>query len=163
MRKYQFWALEMLGWFLWILVSALLNKSLIKKWDVVLSGSCACLYSLSQYKRTLACLAQPMELWSCSMQAKKTGKKCIFCLRQTASGLYRLSHTNALHDNQFYKPKDHSMKFSQKNLKFRFWFCLPSVNSLPSHGPSWMNHNKISESSKHEFCHVINAILHSSV
>ena len=38
------------------------TKWLIKKCDVVLSGSCACLYSLSQYKRTLACLAQPMEL-----------------------------------------------------------------------------------------------------
>ena len=34
------------------------TKWLIKKWDVVLSGSCACLYFLSHYKRTLACLMQ---------------------------------------------------------------------------------------------------------
>ena len=32
------------------------TKLLIKKWNVVLIGSCACLYSLSQYKRILACL-----------------------------------------------------------------------------------------------------------
>ena len=34
------------------------TKWLIKKWDVVLSGSCACLYSLFQYKMILACLVQ---------------------------------------------------------------------------------------------------------
>ena len=33
------------------------SKSPIKKWDVLLIGSCACLYSLSQYKRILVCLA----------------------------------------------------------------------------------------------------------
>ena len=36
------------------------TKSLIKKGDVVLSGSFAWRYSLSQYKRTLAYLHQPM-------------------------------------------------------------------------------------------------------
>ena len=36
------------------------TKWLIKKWDVVLSGSCACLYSLSQHKRILACLVGNM-------------------------------------------------------------------------------------------------------
>jgi hypothetical protein len=35
------------------------TMSLIKKLDLVLSSSCACLYSLSQYKRILACLVYP--------------------------------------------------------------------------------------------------------
>ena len=35
------------------------TKSLIKKWDVVLTGSFSCLYFLSQYKRgILVCLAK---------------------------------------------------------------------------------------------------------
>ena len=59
----------------------------------------------------------------------KTGKKCVFCvfrlvlsLCQTASKPYRLSHTNALCINQFYKPKDQSIKFSWKNIKnWRSW------------------------------------------
>ena len=35
---------------------------------------------------------------------------------------YRLSHINALHINQFYWPKDQSMKFSQKNIEnWPFW------------------------------------------
>ena len=37
------------------------TKSLIKKWDVVLGGSFAWRYSLSKYKRTLACLASMTE------------------------------------------------------------------------------------------------------
>ena len=71
----------------------------------------------------------------------KTGKKCIlgvfrlflsFCW--TASQLYRLSQTNALRINQFYLPKDQSMKFSWKNIEnwqspkndfcLVFWFLV---------------------------------------
>ena len=59
----------------------------------------------------------------------KTGKKCVFCvfrlvlsLCQTASKPYRLSHTNALCINQFYKPKDQSIKFSWKTIEnWRSW------------------------------------------
>ena len=55
-------------------------------------------------------------------------------LCQTASQLYRLSHTNALRINQFYQPKDQSMKFSWKNIEnwrspendfcLVFWFSV---------------------------------------
>ena len=38
------------------------TKSLIKKGDVVLSGSFAWRYSLSHYKGTLACLVLPMKV-----------------------------------------------------------------------------------------------------
>jgi hypothetical protein len=59
----------------------------------------------------------------------KTGKKCIFGVFRlflgscrTASQPYRLSHVNALRINQFYEPKDQSMKFSQKNIEnWRSW------------------------------------------
>ena len=61
--------------------------------------------------------------------SSKTGKKCIFCifrlflpLCQTASWPHRLSYINGLCINQSYKPKDGSVKFSQKNLEnWRFW------------------------------------------
>ena len=56
--------------------------------------------------------------------SSKTGKKCIFCvfrlflsLHRTASGPYRLSHTNALRINQSYTSKDQSQKFSRKNIE----------------------------------------------
>ena len=71
----------------------------------------------------------------------KTGKKCIFCvfrpflsLCRTASRPYRLSHIAALRINQFYYPKDRSIKFSQKNIEnwrspendfcLVFWFLV---------------------------------------
>ena len=61
--------------------------------------------------------------------SSKTGKKCLFwvfrpflSLCRTASWPYRLSHINALHINQFYWPKNQSMKFSQKNIEnWRSW------------------------------------------
>ena len=61
--------------------------------------------------------------------SSETGKRCIFCgfrqflsLCRTASQPYRLSHTNALRINEYYQPKDRSMKFSQKNIEnWQFW------------------------------------------
>ena len=62
-------------------------------------------------------------------------------LWRTASQPYKLSHTNALCINQFYKPKDQSMKFSWKNIenwrswKMFFWvghfdfFCFISMKT----------------------------------
>ena len=54
----------------------------------------------------------------------QTAKKCVFCvfrlflsLCQTASRPYKLSHINALRINQFYLPKDQSMKISWKNIE----------------------------------------------
>ena len=54
----------------------------------------------------------------------KPGKKRFFCvfrlflsLCRTASRPYRLSHIIVLRINQFYKPKDQSMKFSWKYME----------------------------------------------
>ena len=47
--------------------------------------------------------------------AWKNKQKLNLCL--TASQRYRLSHINALHIIQSYKPKDKSMKFAQKNIE----------------------------------------------
>ena len=56
--------------------------------------------------------------------SSKTGKKCLFCvfwpilsLCRIAAWPYRLSYKNALRINQFYSPKDQSIKFSQKILR----------------------------------------------
>ena len=66
----------------------------------------------------------------------KNRQKCFFGvfrlflpLSPTASWPYRLSYINALCINQSYKPKDQSMKFSQKNwelviLKNSFFFLF---------------------------------------
>ena len=53
-------------------------------------------------------------------------QKCNFCLFlslcRTASQPYRLNHVNALCINQSYKPKDQSIKISQKNIEnWRSW------------------------------------------
>ena len=56
-----------------------------------------------------------------SSKMAKKHKKWIFCLFLslcwTASPPYRLSPINALRIIQFYKPKDQSMRFSQKNIE----------------------------------------------
>ena len=65
----------------------------------------------------------------------KTGQKCIFGVFRpflnfcrTVSRTYRLSHINALQVNQFYLPKDQSMKFWSKSIEnWRSWkmtFCF---------------------------------------
>ena len=57
--------------------------------------------------------------------SSETGKKCIFCVLghfwayvgSTVSWPDRLSHINARHINQFYEPKDQSMKMLSKNIE----------------------------------------------
>ena len=59
----------------------------------------------------------------------KNRQKVLFCIFRPFLSLcwivsqpYRLSHNNALHINQFYSPKDQSMKFSLKNIEnWRSW------------------------------------------
>jgi hypothetical protein len=48
------------------------TKSLIKKWDLVMSSSCACFYSFSQYKRILACLDPTA--YNCQRTSKANGQ-----------------------------------------------------------------------------------------
>ena len=54
-------------------------------------------------------------------------------LCQTASRPYRLSYVNAFRINQFYKPKDQSVKFLRKNFEnWRFW-----KTSILKNRPFW--------------------------
>ena len=70
--------------------------------------------------------------------SSKTGKICIFSvfrpflsLCRTASRLFRLSQINVLRINQFYQPKDQSIKFSRIFFEnWRFWkisFVLAAI------------------------------------